>query len=177
MQKEIVILFLYLIVITIFGLGIHFILKKKLWKPANYSTITIIGIISILILYQLRVLIVCLSSKSMENMGNSNTIFKLMEVNDTPVNPLRLENPINYGRNMKSNDYANDNHAKTCDGKQMQGLKVLVTASGQQLEDAKNAYDVLNNIYSVINNANSTETDILNTLNTEMKNLEDALKV
>jgi hypothetical protein len=177
MQKEIVILFLYLIVITIFGLGIHFILKKKLWKPANYSTITIIGIISILILYQLRVLIVCLSSKSMENMGNSNTIFKLMGSNDSPVGPVNLSDPINYGRNMKSNDYANDNHAKTCKASELRELQVLVTASGQQLEDAKNAYDVLTNIYSVINGANSTETDILNTLDIEMANLKTKLKV
>lgn len=176
MQKGIVILILYLIVITIFSLGIRFILKKKMWKPANYFTITIIGIIFILVVYQLRVIVGCFSS-SLESMGNSNTIFKLIDNNGSPINSANLANSINYGRGMKSNDYANNNHAKTCKANEFRELDILVTASTQQLNDAKNTYEVLKNIYTVVNDANKTESDIITELNKQMAKLKTDVTV
>ena len=176
MKKDIAILILYLMIISIFSLGIHYIIKKKMWKPANYLTITIIGVISIIVVYQIRVLLGCFSS-SLESMGNSNAIFKLINSNDSPNQTAYLENSINYGRNMKSNDYANNNHAKTCKANEYRELDLLVTASAQQLNDAKNAYQVLNNIYDVINDANRTEKDILSALNKQIEDIDSGLKV
>jgi len=176
MQKDIVILILYLIVISIFGLGIRFILKKKMWKPANYFTISILGVISIIVLYQIRVILGCFSS-SLESMGNSNSVFKLIDTNNSSFGPVYLANPINYGRNMKSNDYANDNHNKTCKANEIRELEALVSASAQQLNDAKNTHDVLANIFTIVNDANGTESNIITELNKQMAKLKTDVTV
>lgn len=175
MKKDISILILYFIVTIIFGLGIHFILKKKMWKPTNYFTITIIGIIFLLIVYQLRILVLCFSTQ-LEGLG-SNTVFKLIDSNDSPYDQVNLITPATYGQGMKSNDFANDNHNRSCKANDINELTVLVTASAQLLSDAKNTYNALSNVYDAIKTGSQTETQILNELKAQLNRLDSELKV